>query len=112
MIVKKSISFFIQFYFFHRFRIFPKIQLAKNTAISAATIVAPTGVENKIDRKIPVSAQNTEIIAEQITTLLKFRNTRIAESAGKIISADIKSDPAIFMPMTITTAIITAIKRL
>ena len=40
--------------------------------ISAATIVDPTGVENKMETNIPNNEQHTEIIAEQITTPLKF----------------------------------------
>ena len=80
--------------------------------MSAATIVEPTGVENKIDNNRPATAQKTDIIAEQITTPLKFLITRIADSAGKITSADIRSEPTRFIPNTIITAIITAINKL
>ena len=35
-------------------------------------MVAPTGVEKRMDISIPISAQHTDNIAEQITTPLKF----------------------------------------
>ena len=84
----------------------------RNAAISTTTIVAPTGVLNKIDAIIPKNAQTTEIQAEQSVTDLKLLNTRIADNAGKITSAEIRSDPTSVMATTITTAIITAIIRL
>ena len=93
-----------------RFAIIPKTQKIKNTNISTATIAAPTGASNIIDRNIPVSAQITDTIAEQTVTDLKLLNTRIADSAGNITSAEIKSEPTSFIPTTIITAIITAIK--
>ena len=80
--------------------------------MSAATIVEPTGVENKIDTTIPTSAHTTDITAEHITTLLKFCNKLIADNAGKIINAEINNEPTRFIPNTITTAIITAIIKL
>ena len=75
-------------------------------------MVDPTGVENKIEIIIPISAQLTEITAEQMITLLKFKNILIADNAGKIIKAEIKSDPTRFIPRTIIIAITMAIKRL
>lgn len=84
----------------------------KNTAISAATIVAPVGVFNNMDNIIPAAAQITEIIAEQMVTLLKLLKRRIAESAGKIISAETSSEPTRFMASTIMTAVIIAIIKL
>ena len=83
-----------------------------NTTISAVTIVAPTGVENRMDNIIPVPAQITDMTAEQMITLLKLWNTRIAESAGKIINAEISREPTKFMAMTIIKAVMTAIMRL
>jgi len=50
--------------------------------------------------------------AEHTMTDLKLLNTLIAESAGKIIKADIKSEPTKFIASTIITAIITAITTL
>lgn len=44
--------------------IFPIRQLTPNITISAATIVEPTGVENRMETTIPNSAQNTEITVE------------------------------------------------
>lgn len=37
-----------------------------------ATIVEPTGVENSIELKSPNIAHKTDIIADRITTPLKF----------------------------------------
>lgn len=81
----------------------------KNAIISAATIVEPTGVENKIDTIIPINAQLTDIIPDKITTPLKLHITRIADNAGNIINAEINNEPTKFIPNTIITAMITAI---
>ena len=80
--------------------------------MSAATIVEPTGVPDMIDIKIPIRVHTTDSTAEHIVTDLKLLKIRIAESAGKIIRAEIKSEPTKFIARTIITAIITAISRL
>ena len=77
-----------------------------------ATIVDPTGVPAIMDIIIPLKAQITEIIAEQMVTLLKELKRRMADSAGKIIRAEISREPTRFIARTIMTAIITAITRL
>ena len=84
----------------------------KNARTSTATIVAPTGVPKSIEPSIPTREQITAIRAEQTVTDLKLLNRRIAESAGKIISAEISKEPTRFMARTITTAINTEIIRL
>ena len=56
-------------------------------------MVEPTGVDANIEISIPITAQTTDKDAEKITTPLKFFISLIAESAGKIISADIRSEP-------------------
>ena len=83
-----------------------------NAAISVTTIVDPTGVPIKMESTIPKTAQTTEITAEQIVTERKLLKMRIAESAGKMTSADTRSEPTRFIARTIITAIITAIRRL
>ena len=88
------------------------IQKTKNTKISAETIVEPTGVDIRIDANIPTAAQMTDIIAEQIITPRKLLNTLIAESDGKIIRADMSSEPTKFIASTIISAVTTAIRRL
>ena len=88
------------------------MQQIKNASKSAATIVEPTGVSIKIEARIPKIAQKTERIAEKTITDLKFLKMRMEESAGKIIKAEISKEPTRFIARTITTAIITAIKRL
>ena len=84
----------------------------KKIIISEATIVAPVGVENRIERIMPAAAQITEMTAEQIITLRKLRNSRIAESAGKIMSAEISKEPTRFIASTIIVAVIIAMIRL
>ena len=61
---------------------------------------------------IPVTAQITAITDELIITERKLLKILIAERAGKIISAEMRSAPTRFIARTIITAIITAIKRL
>lgn len=77
-----------------------------------ATIVEPTGVDAIIDTRIPVSEQTTDTAAEQMTTFLKLLKTLIAERAGKITRAEIRSEPTRFMASTIIIAVMTAIIRL
>ena len=91
---------------------FPIAVNTRNSTISTATIVAPVGVENKSESISPTVAAVTEMHAEQITTDLKPVNTRIAESAGKTISADMRSEPTSSIASTIITAEITAIRVL
>ena len=66
-----------------------------------ATIVDPTGVPAIMDIIIPLKAQITEIIAEQMVTLLKELKRRMADSAGKIIRAEISREPTSLMDSTI-----------
>ena len=90
----------------------PIIINTRYIAASTVTIVAPTGVPPRIDMNIPVKAATIDIITEQIVTDLKLPNTHIADRAGKMISADISSEPTRFMPKTMITAMIMAIIRL
>ena len=83
-----------------------------NARTSAATIVGPTGVENAMDASMPPAAQTTEMTAATTVTPLKLRHTLIADSAGKIISADIRSEPTRFIASTIITAMTVATRRL
>ena len=87
-------------------------QKIKKAIISAATIVEPTGVPARIEINIPSSAQKTERKAEQIVTERKLLKTRIAEMAGKIISAEINNEPTRFIASTMITAVIIAMSRL
>lgn len=80
--------------------------------MSAATIVEPTGVPASMDISMPINVQMTDKTAEHAVTDLKLLNIRIAERAGNMIRADIKSEPTRFMASTIITAITTAIIRL
>ena len=79
---------------------------------SAATIVEPTGVPAKIEIKSPEIEQIDESTAEQIVTERKLLKILIAERAGKMIKAEIKSEPTRFIASTIIIAIMIAITRL
>lgn len=103
----KFVLFYSNFYAF--LIILPTAQETKNPAISAATTVAPTGVEADTEIRIPATEQITENTAEAITTDLKLLNIRIADSAGNIINAEIRSEPTRFIASTIITADETAI---
>ena len=65
-----------------------------------------------METMIPRKAHETERIAEKTVTDRKLPNILIAESAGKITSAEIRSDPTRFIASTIITAITIAISRL
>jgi len=78
----------------------------------AVTIVGPIGVSAKSDIKIPKTAQSTDVTAEQTTTERKLLKTLIAESAGKITRADIRSEPTKFIARTIITATTIAVSIL
>ena len=88
-----------------------RLHTAKTT-ISSVTIVAPTGVSATIDINIPNIAQKTEKITDVIVTFLKLLKSDIADIAGKITRALIKSEPTSFIARTIMTAITTAKIRL
>ena len=90
----------------------PTSEKIRNAHKSAVTIVAPTGVEQRTERTMPIPAQITDRIAEQIVTLLKLLNTLIADRAGKIISAEISREPTKFIAITMIIAVIMAIIRL
>ena len=80
--------------------------------MSIATIVEPTGVPARIEIIMPTNVQMTDKQTEHITTERKLLNILMAESAGKIISAEIRSEPTRFIARTTITAIIIAIIRL
>ena len=88
--------------------IFPIIKNMKNETMSTATIVEPTGVPNAMEIKSPKTAHTTDNTAEHIVTDLKVLNTRIADRAGKMISAEINSEPTRFIASTMITAMMTA----
>ena len=80
--------------------------------MSAKTMVGPTGVPAIMEAKIPVAVQVTDKIAEQIVTDLNDLKMRIALNAGKIIKAEIRSEPTRFIAKTMITAVTTAINKL
>ena len=79
--------------------------------MSVITIVDPTGVSQRIERTIPKNAQHTERIAEKIVTDLKLLKILIADNAGKMTSAETRSEPTRFIARTMMTAIIVAITK-
>ena len=90
----------------------PTNKKIKNTAISATTMVGPTGVPAKMETSIPVAVQTTETIAELMVTDLNDLKTRILLNAGKIINAEISKEPTRFIAKTMMTAVTTAIIKL
>ena len=85
---------------------------AKNTTISTVTIVAPTGVDNKMDINMPIVVLATEMIAALMMTDWKLLNTLIAQSAGNTIKAEVNNEPAKFIAKTMTIAVAIAINML
>ena len=65
-----------------------------------------------MEMMIPKKAHMTDSTAEQIVTLLQLLKSRMADNAGKMTKAEIRSDPTRFMARTIITAITIAISRL
>ena len=65
-----------------------------------------------MEMRIPPTAQTTEITAALRITPRKLRKMRMAESAGKTISAEVSREPTRFIASTIITAVITAIRKL
>lgn len=61
---------------------------------------------------MPAVALKTDNTAALIVTERKDLNNRIADNAGKITSAEIRSEPTRFIASTMITAITTAISRL
>ena len=59
-----------------------------------------------------MAVQETDNIAEQIVTDLNDLKMRIALNAGKIIKAEIRSEPTRFIAKTMMTAVTTAINKL
>ena len=80
--------------------------------MSTATIVEPTGVPARMEIRIPAVALSTDITAALTVTERKDLKSLIADSAGKITSAEIRSEPTRFIASTMITAITTAINRL
>jgi len=103
----RAVSFFIYLSI-----ILPASEKQAKHIRSTTTIVAPAGVDARIEIKIPMVAHITEITAEQIITFLKLLNTLIADIAGNIISADVSSAPTRFIASTIIIAVIIATIRL
>ena len=62
----------------------------------------------KTETRIPIAAQVTDNTAAHIVTLRKFLKIHIAETAGKMTSAEINREPTRFIASTITTAMIIA----
>ena len=86
---RKEIIFFIQkdpcFYFCFNL---PAAQQRRNTASSATTTVGPMAVAAISEAAMPMTAQIREIASAHTVTLLKVLKRRMAERAGKMISAE------------------------
>ena len=76
--------------------------------IFALTTVAPVCQPRRHAVKKPIIKQMSETETEHISTPLNVVHTLIAVIAGNTINAEIISEPIIFMPRTIVTAVSTA----
>ena len=81
-------------------------------AMSVMTIVDPTGVFAASEKRTPINVHTIEVIAAQIVTLLKVLKILIAESVGKVISAEMSNAPTMFMETTMITPVMIAISVL
>lgn len=70
-------------------------------------MVAPTGVENRIDNSIPMPEDTAPRTTENIVTFLNESNNLMDVRAGNIITADVKRAPTNFIETTTTIEIIT-----
>ena len=86
------------------------IRLNTTNAIPFTTTTQdPGGISATCATITPAKKHTTDTVADDITTALKLLNTLIEVSAGKIISAEIRSVPIIRIPRTIVTAVRDAI---
>lgn len=83
-------------------------QKVKNTTALTITTLAPVGVSSEYEAHIPAKKQHKDRIPEQIITDLNFLHRRIDESAGKMIKAEIRSVPIIRIPITMVSAVSSA----
>ena len=83
-----------------------------NASISVAAIVGPMGRSKRSADKNPSRAQTADRIQENMTTPRKLFIIRIADRAGKIIRAEMRSEPTSFIAITIITAVTVAIRIL
>ena len=81
----KTANLFIILFSGHFFS-FPASTKIRNTTMSTATMVDPTGVSATIAASMPSTAHTTDTTAEHTVTDRKLLYTRIADSAGKITS--------------------------
>ena len=72
---------------------------------SQTTTVAPTGVESRYDPVSPRQKHMTESPAAKHTTERKLLNTRIADSAGKMMRLESSIAPIMRIPSTTVSAV-------
>lgn len=89
--------------------IFSNAMQTRSPAIFTQTTLAPAGVVQVYDIKMPMKKQIISKITEKITTVLNLVQTLIEESDGITIKLEIKSVPTSFIPRTIVTAVKMAI---
>ena len=79
--------------------------IAQTIKQNKLTITTEAPDEYSIKTKKAIMKHVTDIKADAIITFLNFVKTCIAERAGRIIILEIRSDPIILIPTTITTAV-------
>lgn len=95
--------------YIYLFLIFPITKQITNVIASNKTIVAPTGVDIKIDTRIPIKALITPITTEKIMTFLYREVILIADNDGKINNAVTNKEPTKLIAITMIKEIDAAI---
>ena len=75
-------------------------------------MLAPVGVAYRYEITRPSRRQTTETTAALIMTLRKVLHRRMEVIAGKTTRLEIRSDPIMRIPITITRAVRSAIREL
>ena len=74
-------------------------------AILHSTMLAPVGTAKRYEIVSPISRQTTETMAALIMTVRNVRHVRMLVTPGKTTRLEIRSDPIMRMPITMTIAV-------
>lgn len=107
MVTQKKLNFFVS-----HTNNFSTARHTRNTAKFATTMLAPAGVENINDDARPIKKHTIEIIAVLMMTLKKLLKMRIELNPGKTIRLLIIIAPIRRIPITIVSAVKTAVSEL
>ena len=74
-----------------------------------STMLAPVGAAYRYEMTSPATRQTAETMAEQIMTERNVMHVRMLVTAGNTTRLEIRSDPIILIPITMTSAVKRAI---